>query len=172
MAETAALVLDVGGTKLVCGVLDAGGRVLADALQTTFEDAVPLSEVEFVVVDLETTGGSPADSRITEIGAVKLRGGERTGVFETLVNPGVPVPRQITHLTGIDDLVVAGAPPIEWVLPSFAEFARGCIFVAHNARFDFTFLNVALERLGLRHEVGHLDIRTWIEMAPAAAALP
>ena len=121
--------------------------MLADALQTTFEDAVPLTQVEFVVVDLETTGGSPADSRITEIGAVKLRGGERTGVFETLVNPGVPIPRQITHLTGIDDLVVAGAPPIEWVLPSFAEFARGCVFVAHNARFDFTFLNVALERL-------------------------
>jgi DNA polymerase III subunit epsilon len=121
--------------------------VLADALQTTFEDAVPLPEVEFVVVDLETTGGSPADSRITEIGAVKIRGGERTGVFETLVNPGVPIPRRISHLTGIDDLVVAGAPPIEWVLPSFAEFARGCVFVAHNARFDFTFLNVALERL-------------------------
>jgi DNA polymerase III subunit epsilon len=121
--------------------------VLADALQTTFEDAVPLPEVEFVVVDLETTGGSPTDSRITEIGAVKVRGGERTGVFETLVNPGVPIPRQISHLTGIDDLVVAGAPPIEWVLPSFAEFARGCVFVAHNARFDFTFLNVAFERL-------------------------
>jgi len=121
--------------------------VLAEAFQTTLEDTVPLSEVEFVVVDLETTGGSPTDSRITEVGAVKLRGGERTGVFETLVNPGVPIPRQITHLTGIDDLVVAGAPPIEWVLPSFAEFARGCVFVAHNARFDFTFLNVALERL-------------------------
>jgi DNA polymerase-3 subunit epsilon len=121
--------------------------VLTEPFQTTLEDTVPLSEVEFVVVDLETTGGSPADSRITEIGAVKLRGGERTGVFETLVNPGVPIPRQITHLTGIDDLVVAGAPPIEWVLPSFAEFARGCVFVAHNARFDFTFLNVALERL-------------------------
>ena len=91
--------------------------MLAEAFQTTLEDAVPLSEVEFVIVDLETTGGSPADCRITEIGAVKLRGGERTGVFETLVNPGVPIPRQITHLTGIDDLVVAGAPPIEWVLP-------------------------------------------------------
>ena len=121
--------------------------MLADALQTTFEDAVRLPDVEFVVVDLETTGGSPTDSRITEIGAVKVRGGERTGVFETLVNPGVSIPRQISHLTGIDDLVVAGAPPIEWVLPSFAEFARGCVFVAHNARFDFTFLNVALERL-------------------------
>ena len=121
--------------------------MLGESLQTTLVDAVPLSEVEFVVVDLETTGGSPTDSRITEVGAVKLRGGERTGVFETLVNPGVPIPRTITHLTGIDDIAVAGAPPIEWVLPSFVEFARGCVFVAHNARFDFTFLNVALERL-------------------------
>jgi DNA polymerase III subunit epsilon len=121
--------------------------VLGQAIQTTLEDGAPLSEVEFVVVDLETTGGSPADCRITEIGAVKLRGGERTGVFETLVNPGEPIPRQITHLTGIDDLMVAGAPPIEWVLPSFAEFARGCVFVAHNATFDFTFLNTAFQRL-------------------------
>lgn len=119
-----------------------------EALQTSLlEDAVALSDVEFVVVDLETTGGSPTDSAITEVGAVRMRGGERTGMFETLVNPGVPIPRAITHLTGIDDLDVSGAPPIAWVLPSFVEFARGCVFVAHNARFDFTFLNVALERL-------------------------
>jgi DNA polymerase III subunit epsilon len=121
--------------------------VLAGALRTTLEEAIPLAEVSFCVVDLETTGGSPTDSRITEIGAVKYRAGERIGVFETLVNPRVPIPRFITHLTGIDDLAVAGAPPIEWTLPSFAEFARGCVFVAHNARFDFTFLNVALARL-------------------------
>jgi DNA polymerase-3 subunit epsilon len=121
--------------------------MLAEPIQTTLEDGVALSEVEFVVVDLETTGGSPADSRITEIGAVKLRGGERTGTFETFVNPRVRIPREITDLTGIDDLAVAGAPPIEWVLPSFVEFARGCVFVAHNATFDFTFLNVALRRL-------------------------
>jgi DNA polymerase-3 subunit epsilon len=121
--------------------------VLGEAVQTTLQDEVPLSEVAFVVVDLETTGGSPVDARITEVGAVKVRGGERIGVFETLVDPGVPIPSAITHLTGIDDLAVAGAPRIEWVLPSFAEFARGCVFVAHNARFDFTFLNVALQRL-------------------------
>lgn len=121
--------------------------MLAEAMQTTLVEGVALAEVQFVVVDLETTGGSPTDSRITEVGAVKLRGGERVGVFETLVNPGVAIPRSITHLTGIDDAMVAGAPPIEWVLPSFAEFTRGCVFVAHNARFDFTFLNAALSRL-------------------------
>ena len=74
--------------------------MLAEPIQASLEDGVALSEVEFVVVDLETTGGSPVDSRITEVGAVKLRGGERTGTFEALVNPQVPVPRQITHLTG------------------------------------------------------------------------
>jgi DNA polymerase III subunit epsilon len=121
--------------------------VLAEPIQTTLEDGLALPEVDFVVVDLETTGGSPADARITEIGAVRYCGGERLGTFSTLVNPGIPIPRSITHLTGIDDRMVAGAPPIEWVLPSFAEFARGCVFVAHNASFDFTFLNVALRRL-------------------------
>lgn len=117
-------------------------------VQTTLEQGIPLSEVTFLVVDLETTGGSPVDSRITEIGAVSYRGGERLGAFHTLVNPGVPIPPFITHLTGIDDRAVAGAPPLEAVLPSFVEFARGAVFVAHNARFDFTFLNVALERAG------------------------
>lgn len=117
-------------------------------VQTTLEQGIPLSEVTFVVVDLETTGGSPAGSRITEIGAVAYRGGERLGAFQTLVNPGVPIPPFITQLTGIDDLTVAGAPPLSAVLPSFVEFARGAVFVAHNARFDFTFLNVALERFG------------------------
>jgi DNA polymerase-3 subunit epsilon len=111
------------------------------------QEGIPLREVTFCIVDLETTGGSPADSRITEIGAVKYRGGERIGVFETLVAPGTTIPRFITHLTGIDDAIVRDAPTLEWALPGFVEFARGCVFVAHNARFDFTFLNASLVRL-------------------------
>ena len=70
--------------------------------QQTLDDlGTPLSEVTFVVLDLETTGGSPHDCAITEVGAVKLRGGECLGRFETLVNPGVPIPPLITVLTGI-----------------------------------------------------------------------
>lgn len=121
--------------------------LLADPIQLTLEQGTPLHELTFVVVDLETTGGSPADSAITEIGAVTYRGGERLGSFQTLVDPRVPIPRHIAHLTGIDDRLVAGAPPIGSVLPSFLEFARGAIFVAHNARFDFSFVNANLERL-------------------------
>ncbi|MFN2543298.1 MAG: DEDD exonuclease domain-containing protein [Actinomycetota bacterium] len=116
--------------------------------QATLDLAVPLSEVTFCAVDLETTGGSPRDSAITEVGAVKYRGGECLGTFSTLVDPGQPIPRFITHLTGIDDLMVAEAPPIDAVAPALLEFARGCVFVAHNARFDFGFVNVTLERLG------------------------
>ena len=106
-----------------------------------------LVDTTFVVVDLETTGGSPERDRITEIGAVKVRQGELLGELSTLVDPGVSVPRAITALTGISDASVSGRPPVSAVLPSFVEFARGCTLVAHNARFDVGFLNAALERL-------------------------
>lgn len=114
--------------------------------QMTLDLGVPLHAVTFCVVDLETTGGSPTDCRITEVGAVKYRGGERIGSFHSLVDPGMPIPPFITHLTGIDDRAVSGEPPIEQILPSFLEFFRGSVFVAHNARFDFSFLNANLER--------------------------
>ena len=121
--------------------------MLSSPVQTTLEEAVPLRDVPFVVVDLETTGGSPRDSRITEIGAVLVTGGERIGTFQALVNPQEPIPPLISQLTGIDDFLVREEPPIEAVLPAFLEFARGAVFVAHNARFDFSFLNENLGRL-------------------------
>ncbi|HUF32713.1 MAG TPA: DEDD exonuclease domain-containing protein [Acidimicrobiales bacterium] len=117
--------------------------------QRSFDDlGTPLHDVTFCVVDLETTGGSAADCAITEIGAVKLRGGESVGTFATLVNPGTPVPPFITVLTGITEAMVRPAPRIEAVLPSFLEFAAGTVLVAHNARFDVTFLDTALVRHG------------------------
>ncbi|MDO4791536.1 MAG: DEDD exonuclease domain-containing protein [Buchananella hordeovulneris] len=107
----------------------------------------PLAEVTFVVVDLETTGTSPTKAGITEIGAVKVRGGQVIGEFGTLVNPGVAIPPQITVLTGITTAMVVGAPRIESVLPAFFEFAgfgaRDTVFVAHNASFDAGFLRAA-----------------------------
>ena len=108
----------------------------AEPMQTTLELGVPLSEVTFCVVDLETTGGSPVDDAITEIGAVKYRGGERLGSFRSLVDPRRPIPPYVAHLTGIDDRLVSGEPAIEQVLPSFLEFFGGSVFVAHNAGFD------------------------------------
>jgi DNA polymerase III subunit epsilon len=117
--------------------------------QRSFDDlGTPLHDVTFCVVDLETTGGSPTDAAITEIGAVKLRGGHQVGTFATLVNPGAPIPPFITVLTGITEAMVRPAPPIEAVLPSFLEFAAGTVLVAHNARFDTAFLGAALSRAG------------------------
>jgi len=117
--------------------------------QRSFEDlGTPLSEVTFCVVDLETTGGSPSDSAITEVGAVKVRRGEVVGTFQTLVDPGRPVPAFIRLLTGIDDAALAEAPKIDSVLPSFLEFSKGTVLVAHNARFDISFLNHALVERG------------------------
>jgi DNA polymerase-3 subunit epsilon len=121
--------------------------VAFDAVQTVLGDAEPLGEVRFVVVDLETTGGSPVDDAITEIGAVLFVGAERLGSFGSLVDPRRPIPRAITHLTGISDRLVMGAPTLEEIIPTFLEFARGCVVVAHNASFDVGFLNASLLRL-------------------------
>jgi DNA polymerase III subunit epsilon len=118
--------------------------------QGTFDElGVPLAEVTFVVVDLETTGGSPAASAITEIGAVKVRGGEVLGEFQTLVNPQMSVPPFIAVLTGITDAMVATAPRLPAVLPTFLEWARGCVLVAHNAPFDLGFLRAGCSSLGI-----------------------
>src|SRR3954454_16929763 len=118
-------------------------------MQRSFDDlGTPLSQVTFVVVDLETTGGSPGDDAITEIGAVKLRGGECLGTFATLVNPGRDIPPTITFLTGITHSMVMTAPSIASVLPAFLEFARDCVIVGHNIRFDLAFLDAAIRRHG------------------------
>lgn len=108
----------------------------------------PLSHVVFVVVDLETTGAAVGRSAITEIGAVKVQGGQVLGEFQTLVDPGGPIPAAIQVLTGITTAMVVGAPRIEGVLASFLEFARGSVLVAHNAPFDIGFLKAAARDSG------------------------
>lgn len=121
----------------------------ATSVQRSLDDlAQPLAATTFCVVDLETTGGSPAGAAITEVGAVKVRRGEVLGTFQTLVNPRTAVPPIVRHLTGIDDRMLEDAPPIETVLPSFLEFSQGAVMVAHNARFDTGFLNAALAAHG------------------------
>jgi len=126
----------------------------------------PLHDVTFVVVDLETTGGSPTSCAITEIGAVRYRGGDCQGVFQTLVDPGAAEVRRrvpqgggrypaaerrshviapmVTQITGITDAMLVGAPSVGGVLASWLEFARGAVLVGHNVRFDISFLDAAL----------------------------
>jgi DNA polymerase III subunit epsilon len=119
------------------------------AIQRSFDDlGTPLHDVTFCVLDLETTGGSAAGCAITEVGAVKVRGGVVLGEFQTLVDPGAAIPPTITLLTGITQAMVCGAPHIESVLPSFLEFAGDAVLVGHNVRFDLSFLDAAAVRLG------------------------
>lgn len=137
------------GAPVVARAIAPAGAPGARPVQLTLDEiGTPLSEVTFVVVDLETTGGTPVDCEITEIGAVKVRGGEVLGEFQTLVDPGGPVPPYIQVLTGITTTMLVGAPRIAEVLPGFLEFAHGSVLVAHNAGFDVGFLKAAAARLG------------------------
>ena len=104
----------------------------------------PLHEVTFCVVDLETTGASPATCAITEVGAARFRGGVCEGTFRTLVDAEEPVDPVVTQLTGITDAMLRGQPPIGAVLAALAEFVGGAVLVGHNLRFDVSFLDAAL----------------------------
>lgn len=142
-------------SSLAAGI-DSHSRASSGA-QLSFADVDPLADVTlrettFVVVDLETTGGRASGDNhdaITEIGAVKVRGGQVLGELATLVDPGRSIPPQIVALTGITTAMVCDAPRIESVLPAFLEFSRGAVLVAHNAGFDMGFLRAAAERCQL-----------------------
>ncbi|MEZ5244448.1 MAG: DEDD exonuclease domain-containing protein [Acidimicrobiales bacterium] len=128
--------------------------------QRSFDDlGTALHEVTFVVIDLETTGGSATDCAITEVGAVKLKGGECLGTYQTLVDPGCAIPPQITMITGITEAMVMRAPRMEAVMPSLLEFIGDAVIVGHNIRFDLGFLNAALEQQG-RPRLAHRSIDT------------
>ncbi len=101
----------------------------------------------YVVVDIETTGRRGGNNRVTEIGAVRLRGNRIEDTWETLVNPDRAIPRMITGLTGITDAMVADAPRFAGIADHFRDFTEGCIFVAHNVRFDYGFLCDEYRRL-------------------------
>ena len=112
-----------------------------------------LAETTFVVVDLETTGWSPASgAAITEIGAVKVSGGKVIAEFQSLINPGSPIPELITNITGISDAMVMESPWIHEVVPIFLEFCGSpeeTVLVAHNAPFDMSFLLAAVAAAAL-----------------------
>jgi DNA polymerase III subunit epsilon len=130
-----------------------GVRPLLPDRQRSFDDLeVPLHEVTFCAVDLETTSVSAADGEIVEIGAIKARGGEILGTFETFVQPSVELPVEIQMLTGISPRMLDDALPLPAVLPQFIEFAHGTVFVAHNARFDKSFLDAACRKLDYETE--------------------
>ena len=124
--------------------------------------ATALEAASFVVFDLETTGLSPARSRIVEIGAQRVEALEAGATFETLVNPGVALPVAITSLTGIGQDDVRRAPGPDLAVRRFLSFAGDAVLVAHNARFDMGFLDRAVERLTGRRVAAPVVDTVWL----------
>jgi DNA polymerase-3 subunit epsilon len=137
------------GTRFLDVLLGADPRFAFDPgarrWRARIHDALcrPLAGQPFVVVDLETTGGGPADGGITEIGAVRVVDGRLLDTFAMLVNPGRSIPPFVSALTGITDAMVTSAPPIGEALPRFLDFAGDAVLVAHDTRFDMAHLDAA-----------------------------
>ena len=137
--EEGYLVNDVDGTLAVHG-----------------ESDLPL-DTEFIAFDIETTGLHLDTNRMTEIGAVLFSGGEIKAEFDTFVNPHMPIPAEITRLTGITDADVANAPDEAEAMRQFLDFAGGRPIIAHNADFDTGFMSAACRRAGIPFEPVYLD---------------
>ena len=111
---------------------------------------------KFVIVDVETTGGSPKDSKITELAMYKFDGEKIIDEFITLLNPEQTIPDFIVRLTGITDKMVERAPKFYEVAKKIIEFTEGCIFVAHNVSFDYGMMRSEFKRLGYDFRLPHL----------------
>ena len=129
-----------------------------------------LVETTFAVLDLETSGGSPRlGAGITEIGVVKVKGGQVLGTFQSFVDPGHSLPVFITQLTGISDEMLISAPFIDEILPTLFDFlgsADETVVVAHNSPFDLSFLKAAAKA----HEMDWPDYLT-VDTARLARAV-
>ncbi len=150
--------------KIIYGV---EAYLVDDLVEIVTNDRGQALQDDFVVFDIETTGFSPVNNRIIEIGAVKVSGGQVVDRYSTFVNPDVPIPFEIEKLTGIRDDMVLDAPMIEEILPGFLDFCEGCILVAHNAGFDMSFIMENCRRQGFAQEFTYADT-----MSIARALLP
>ncbi len=122
---------------------------LRQLIRFTPPPELPLSDASLVIFDFETTGLSPVNDRIIEIGAQKIKGSEVIDEFSTLICPDVELSQNTISLTGLSAEILKDQPKIEEVLPKFLKFIEQGILVAHNAEFDFSFLKAASARLGI-----------------------
>ena len=140
--------------KVIYGV---EGYLVNDDSKIVYKAKDQTIDSDFIVFDIETTGLSKDVNNITEIGAVKVSGGEIVDSWSSFVNPGEKIPENIVELTGITDEMVANAPTISEVLPQFLNFCRGSVLVAHNAKFDVGFIKENCKRLSVPFDFTYLD---------------
>ena len=140
--------------KVIYGVeaylVDDLTDIAVGAVNQTLDDT-------YVVFDIDTTGFSSVEDRIIEIGAVKVQNGEIIDTYSTFVNPGIPIPFEITNLTGITDDMVIEFPSIDVVLTEFLSFVDDAVLVAHNAGFDVGFIEENCKKQGIEKELIYLD---------------
>jgi DNA polymerase III subunit epsilon len=135
---------------------DAVGRA------RTAADDVLLEHAAFVVFDLETTGLSAGKDRICEIGAQRVVELELGDTFQTLVDPGVPLPAAVAKLTGISPRILVGAPRAAAAVRRFVAFAGDAVLVAHNARFDLSFLDRQVQQMTGRRVAAPVVDTVWL----------
>lgn len=140
--------------KILYGV---EGYLVDDLKETVTNGKGQTFEESFVVFDIETTGFSPINNRIIEIGAVKVVNGQITERFSTFVNPEVPIPFEIEKLTSINDSMVMEADTIEVILPQFLSFVGDAVLVAHNASFDVSFIQENAKRQKIPTDFTYVD---------------
>lgn len=102
----------------------------------------------FTAFDTETTGLEPRACRVVELGGIRFDSRGIASRFNTLINPGVPMPSEVTKINGITDAMLSGQPRPDAAIPDFLRFAGDTVLVAHNAPFDVSFINEELARLG------------------------
>lgn len=108
---------------------------------------------DLVFLDIETTGGTPLYHRITEIALIKIENGQKTVAWQSLINPELSIPRNITGLTGITNVMVQNAPTFKEMAGDLFSHLQGMVLVAHNCRFDYGFLKAEFKRLGVTGKV-------------------
>lgn len=115
-----------------------------------------IEEAVFTFVDVETTGLSPRAARVCEVAAVSFRGADRVGSLAELVNPGLPIPAEVSKIHGITDAMVKDSPSFGGVAPRLLAMLENSVVVAHNAEFDLGFLKAECDRVGLRFPKLHV----------------
>jgi DNA polymerase III epsilon subunit family exonuclease len=138
----ASLVLDLVGGDPRFGIEATHLTILEDPIEHR-----PLSEIDFVVLDVEAIGARGVPARIIELGAYHLCSGIIIAEFQTLINPEVPLPRFIAALTGISDEMLRVAPKFAEVVDAWLDFAGDAVLVAHNSTFDLALLNQEIARV-------------------------
>ncbi len=140
--------------KVIYGV---EGYLVDDTKKIVYDITDQTIDSPFVVFDIESTGLDKKKCKVIEIGAVKVENGKITDRWSTFVNPGVKIPRKITDLTSITDLMVKDAQAFEEQIDGFLKFCDGCVMVAHNANFDMGFMKEEAKNCGRNFDLPYLD---------------